>query len=270
MKAFKKPLFAFAVFLLIQVAISLVLVFPITMVSGFIKAAQGEDISAIAASDPSSLIPTTALAIVLIVSSVISVFVMQKPMKMVTLKESFALPTIPAWKCVLYVLAAFVGIYATDIISEIMDLPNLIEAELGDMSKTVLGILAIAIVGPLAEEVVFRGAIMGHFLKEGFSPAKAIFWSALMFGIMHFNPAQIPFAMVVGLILGMFYWKTGSLFLPCLIHMINNATSCILSDTMGEDFSLVEPLGGTMPALAVAAVAACVCVFALSKLAKEE
>ena len=139
---------------------------------------------------------------------------MQTPMKMIRLKDSFAMPKISLGKSLYLVLAAFIGIFATDVVSEVMDLPNIIEAELGGMSKTVMGVLAIAIIGPLAEEVVFRGAIQQHLHTNGERPFRAIFIASVLFGLMHMNPAQIPFAFVVGLILGVFYWKTGSLVLP--------------------------------------------------------
>ena len=49
---------------------------------------------------------------------------------------------------------------------------------------------------PLVEELLFRGAIEGHFLQTGKRPGMAILLSALIFGLIHVNPAQVPFASV--------------------------------------------------------------------------
>ena len=158
MNNYKKPIIAFFAMLLIQAIVSVVVLVPGAIYELMKMAAAGQE------PNPEVLIErltsgSSIMSIALIVSSIITIFFMQTPMKMIRLKDSFAMPNISLGKSVYLVLAAFIGIYATDIVSEVMDLPNIIEAELGNMSKTVMGVLAIAIIGPLAEEVVFRGAI---------------------------------------------------------------------------------------------------------------
>ena len=81
----------------------------------------------------------------------------------------------------------------------------------------------IAIVVPILEEVLFRGAIEGHLLRKGWSPKWAILVSALIFGIIHGNPAQIPFAFLIGLLFGWLYYRTGSLVPGIVGHIINNS-----------------------------------------------
>ncbi len=253
MNMYKKPIIAFFAMLLIQAVVSVAVLIPGAIYEFMQMAADGQQ------PNPDVLLErltsgSSFLSIALIVSSIITIFFMQTPMKMIRLKDSFSMPKISLGKSLYLVLAAFIGIFATDVVSEVMDLPNIIEAELGGMSKTVMGVLAIAIIGPLAEEVVFRGAIQQHLHTNGERPFRAIFIASVLFGLMHMNPAQIPFAFVVGLILGVFYWKTGSLVLPCIIHMLNNGISCWLSNTMGDELSFVNALGGTTTAVCVAVV----------------
>ncbi len=107
-------------------------------------------------------------------------------------------------------------------LSELIVLPDWNEEEFILISQSVIGLFSVAIIGPLAEEFLFRGAIMDRLTKQGWKPQKAILVSALIFGIIHFNPAQIPFAFFMGLVFGWITWRTSSL-LPVIVgHILNN------------------------------------------------
>jgi len=84
-------------------------------------------------------------------------------------------------------------------------------------------ILAV-VVAPLAEETLFRGLILRGLLGR-WKPWTAIVTSALLFALMHFNPAQTPVALGLGLVLGWVYYRTRSLGLCMLGHALNNASS---------------------------------------------
>lgn len=91
----------------------------------------------------------------------------------------------------------------------------------------ILSFIATAIVPALVEEFACRGIVLGLLRKHGDS--FAIITSAIVFGVMHGNFDQIPFATVVGLILGYIYVKTESIW-PCiLVHCINNAVSVLMT-----------------------------------------
>lgn len=61
--------------------------------------------------------------------------------------------------------------------------------------------LTVVIFAPLFEELLCRGVILRGLLHH-ITPAKAIFWSALMFAVMHLNPWQALPAFMVGLLMG--------------------------------------------------------------------
>ena len=63
---------------------------------------------------------------------------------------------------------------------------------------------------PLVEELLFRGAIQGYMLREGMKPLNAILIASAIFGTVHMNPIQVPFAFAIGLIFGWLYYSTGS------------------------------------------------------------
>lgn len=89
-----------------------------------------------------------------------------------------------------------------------------------------IGIISVAVFPALLEEFLFRGAIMGSLLK--FGKPFAIFTSALLFGLVHGNLVQIPFAFLVGLALGFVVVETGSIWTGVLIHFLNNLISTLV------------------------------------------
>ena len=100
-----------------------------------------------------------------------------------------------------------------------------------ELPKGVIGFLiftiASAVVPAMVEEFGCRGILIGILkpMGEGF----AIVISAAVFGLLHGNFIQIPFAFLIGLILGFIRIKTGSLLLCILIHFINNFISVLLN-----------------------------------------
>lgn len=124
-----------------------------------------------------------------------------------------------------------------------------------------LGLVTVAFLGPIAEELLFRGGVQTDFSLL-FSPRwrlAPIVLTAAIFSIIHMNPAQMPVAFILGFVLGFAYWWTGSLLAPILIHVFNNSFSCLMSWLSPEDDSIVQFVGGTTSAVVVAVV----CVFCL-------
>jgi membrane protease YdiL (CAAX protease family) len=86
--------------------------------------------------------------------------------------------------------------------------------------------LYAGILGPIAEEVLFRGLIMRSL--EPYGKKFAILASAFLFGIFHCNIVQSPYAFAVGLVLG-YVAMEHSLLWAMVLHMINNL---LLADSM--------------------------------------
>lgn len=147
-------------------------------------------------------------------------------------------------------LLTSVGLYAAFLLildflmSRMSWLPNLLEDTFNLLQSGWLGILCIAVLGPILEELLFRGAITKTLLQK-YDPAKAIIISALIFGVFHINPVQVVGASLIGLVLGWCYYKTASL-IPCiLLHILNNSLSVYISLNFPEeaDSSLGEIAG---------------------------
>ena len=105
--------------------------------------------------------------------------------------------------------------------------------------------LTVAICAPFFEELLVRGILLRGMLTK-LRPGWAIFWSALMFAVMHANLVQGFSALVLGLLLGYTYYRTGCLWLTMLMHFANNALSFALmkipSVDASEDMSVLMPL----------------------------
>lgn len=134
--------------------------------------------------------------------------------------------------------------YLGGLLSEAVNLPNLLEDTFMDMSHSVWGILSIVVAAPVLEETLFRGAIEGHLLTLWKSkPWAAILVSALVFGIIHMNPAQVFYASLIGIVLGWLRWRTDSIVPGILGHMLNNGLAVIFMRLYGADGSLEESFG---------------------------
>lgn len=95
-------------------------------------------------------------------------------------------------------------------------------------TNRLLSFVAVAIFAPVLEEIFCRGIILRGLLTK-MDPFKAIFWSALIFGVMHMNPWQALPAFLLGLLMGWIYYKTHSLWIVILIHFINNGFSYLVT-----------------------------------------
>jgi len=86
---------------------------------------------------------------------------------------------------------------------------------------SVIYCIFVCIAAPIGEELLFRGAILKSLLPYG--SRFAIIISAVLFGLVHGNFEQIPFALFVGLIFGYIAVKTDSLFYAITLHIFNNS-----------------------------------------------
>ena len=127
------------------------------------------------------------------------------------------------------------GMLFINLCSEFLGLPDLMQDTFLGMSRNVFGIISITIMAPLVEELLFRGAIQGYMLRKGMKPLNAILIASAIFGIVHMNPIQIPFAFAIGMIFGWLYYRTGSVVPGIIGHFINNSIACLQMATLTEE-----------------------------------
>lgn len=206
-----------------------------------------------------------SLAWALIISDIVIVGIIAL-LKMVNWKTVLNFQMIEWRWGAISILGAIFGIFILGIMEEYLHLPNEMEDVFTNLSNSLVGALSIAILGPIAEEFIFREGILGYMLRGGMNKWVAITASALVFGIIHLNPAQVPFAAGIGFIFGIIYYKTGNIVITSILHILNNSVAVWQMYLMGDaakDFSLTEELGTAT----IAAVIICgsLCIIQLTK-----
>lgn len=82
----------------------------------------------------------------------------------------------------------------------------------------------LLLLGPVSEEVIFRGAIMDR-LKIAFPFWVANLLQAALFGLYHGNPVQGIYAFALGILLGMAGEAAGSILANIFMHILFNASN---------------------------------------------
>jgi len=133
------------------------------------------------------------------------------------------------------VAGGVLGAMSISVLTDKVELPDTLAQMSLAMSHDFLGLMAIAVVGPICEELLFREAIEGEMLRRGASPWTAIVVSALAFSLIHLNFAQGAYAFPIGLLFGVIYYKTGNIILSSLLHILNNSIVAAQLFFLGED-----------------------------------
>ena len=137
---------------------------------------------------------------------------------------------VPAKTILLSIPFIIAAMFICNVASEFIELPNLVEDTFIGMSRNVFGIIAIAVMAPLVEELLFRGVIEGHFLQTGKRPGMAI--------------------------LLLLYYRTGSIIPGMIGHFLNNSLATIAMATSTQEElneKTVDMIGATPTYILLAA-----------------
>ncbi|NND33799.1 MAG: CPBP family intramembrane metalloprotease [Saprospiraceae bacterium] len=116
-------------------------------------------------------------------------------------------------------LSSVVPAYIEDALSE-----QIIDPASPLMSNILTLILAV-IIGPVMEEFVFRGLLMQR-LSVKFNPNLGILLSSFLFGILHFESWLS--ATIFGIVMCLIFIKSKNLWLPIVMHIINNSAVVVM------------------------------------------
>ena len=131
----------------------------------------------------------------------------------------------------LILAATFNFLYANVVLSD-QPMQDQMNKLLDSIPKTPFNIalilLAITLVAPIFEELLFRGLLQNALLR--YLPAwGAITLSAFSFSVIHLQPVAIPALMALGAAFGYIYHKTGSLRITIILHMANNVLALVMT-----------------------------------------
>lgn len=90
-----------------------------------------------------------------------------------------------------------------------------------------LRILAIGLVGPLAEETLMRGLVLHLLQRSRLGIVGAILLSSAAWAVMHYSYGLGTVLLIAcdGMLLGLARHKTGSLWVPISMHVLGNLFS---------------------------------------------
>jgi membrane protease YdiL (CAAX protease family) len=127
------------------------------------------------------------------------------------------------------------------------------------VTKDVVYAILYTVAAPVAEELLFRGVLF-RSIRDSMTrrlPRAGVFLAALLsgvfFGAIHVGGGQddfLPVLMALGILLALAYHFSGSIYVPILIHSINNAISTGANSNPSHDW--VFWLIGAGPILALA------------------
>lgn len=126
------------------------------------------------------------------------------------------------------VLANIFSSFLSDLLYEIgLPTPDLPAMGDGSFPVLLLDILVLALIPAIMEELLMRGIMLSTLRPLG--NTASVVASALIFGLLHGNLAQAPYACLMGIILGGIYVHTLSLRPVIAVHAIANTISVVMS-----------------------------------------
>ncbi len=128
-----------------------------------------------------------------------------------------------------------------------MFFPNVAQefADALDGTSFIGTLITMAILPAFLEELSLRGVFLSGYRRLG--TWKAIFCTALLFGLLHMNPQQFPYAFFAGLFFCFLVERTGSIWASIIPHFIINATNVIsMFLPVAEDVATMEMPSNTV------------------------
>lgn len=101
-----------------------------------------------------------------------------------------------------------------------------LETQIYKGQNIVVMLVVVAVIAPIAEEIVFRGLVMMR-IRDYLGPLAGILLSALCFGIYHGNAVQFVYAGLLGIFLGLAMEKSQSVWVPVIGHIVANFWSVL-------------------------------------------
>ena len=169
-------------------------------------------------------------AIILIPALLFALFSKEK------LKDILAFHKIKISSALMIVLFTYLMMPITTVINAISML--FVDNTVAQMSGSVLQmpwyvmLPLMGIIGPISEEITFRGITFHGYKKSG-NAFQAVFWSALLFGLMHMNFNQAAYAVFLGIVMAVLVETTGSIWGSVIFHITVNTHNVMLMFVSG-------------------------------------
>lgn len=134
------------------------------------------------------------------------------------------------------VITMFASINATGLVNHLLSFLSTLSLtvgfglEINTFGQFVLLELLLALLPAICEELVFRGIIYNG-LRQKMSAKWAIIVSSIMFAFIHFSIYKTFYQFILGAVLGLLVYYTGTIFYGMVFHFINNFTIVLVEYT---------------------------------------
>ncbi|NJD03945.1 MAG: CPBP family intramembrane metalloprotease [Ruminiclostridium sp.] len=119
--------------------------------------------------------------------------------------------------------------FAGDITAQPIPIPR-------NLQELLVGLLVIAVSPAICEELFHRGLLLSAYERRG--SMKAVAFTAVFFGIFHFDLTNFLGPVFLGLLIGYYVIRTNSIFAGILAHFLNNAMAEIIQYFFYNDQSI--------------------------------
>lgn len=211
---------------------------------------------------------TSAFSVAMMAVNLLTVIVCHATLHNIQVENTFDIAAVNWRTGMVGLVGGILGSMGIGILTDGMEYPDLMLQTSLAMAHNAWGLLTLVIVGPITEELLFREAILGEMLRRGAKPWVAIGVSAAAFGAVHVNLAQGLYAIPMGILMGIIYYRSGNIVLSAILHMINNLVVAVQMNVLGADavnVSYEQWFGGPLQTYAVL-VLSLLCCTALTKI----
>lgn len=123
-------------------------------------------------------------------------------------------------------IAEFIGILSAFLLSEFINMPTQPLPPPQTGAELALGLVIVAGLAAVCEEVLMRGVIFRGY--EVMGESYAVIMSGFLFALLHLNPANFFSIWFLGMVLAYLVYRTDSIFSGMIAHFTNNSLALII------------------------------------------
>lgn len=113
--------------------------------------------------------------------------------------------------------------------------------------ELITGIIAMALVPAIGEELLFRGFIQKQLIRSFRNPVTGILLAALFFSLIHFQAQRFLAIFWLGAVLGLLYFWTKNLWVPIFAHFLNNGMQVVVAWFYQDDLQSLNQQSDSFP-----------------------
>ncbi len=114
----------------------------------------------------------------------------------------------------------------------ILMLTNVLKMDgIGDL---IICLMIVGVLPAIGEELIFRGIVQNKLSESISNPHIAILIASVLFGLTHMQLERIIPLSFLGLLLGYSYYYSRSIYVPIVLHFLNNSLQVVSLYSIGE------------------------------------